>query len=480
MAIAMMIGYLMVTMFIGLSLLKKNSGIAEYLVAKRNMGAFLVAALLFGELLSGASSVGKATEGFNSGFSAVWINWGAALGCSMAVVFGVTKLYRVFGEKKGIMSVPEAYRLLFDQKTSIVMLVILVLVYGIIFSLQPLAAASILGPMFRIDIKIMAIIVGLILTAITFSGGLRGLATMNVVHASVMFFGMAVVAVSSVNHAGGWYSLADNLPNSYFSFLQPDIWTVIAWALGTAFSFLCAASLAGTALGAKNEGAANKGIIWASIMVIPYAIMPALIGMAAKVAYPDMNPATALFSMANAVSPMMGGIVSIAVIAAIFSTAPSLILIVSTVLTRDFYKGILNPEATDRQQLVFSRSLVIIIGLFGTLLGMNATSILNTALGAFQIRAFAGVILIIMLFWPRVTKDAAFWSLLVGGSLAAIWHFAGNPFGIQPLWPSFGVGLILLMGLTLLSKEKVSEGYKTYQECLEEYNKEQEAVSEAE
>ena len=211
-------------------------------------------------------------------------------------------------------------------------------------------------------------------------------------------------------------------------------------------------------------------MFWAALAVVPYAVLPALIGMAAKVAYPGMSPAIALFGMANAMGPVMGALASIAVIAAIFSTAPSLLLIVSTTVTRDLYVGLINPEATDRQQLVMSRTIVVIIGVVGTIIGLNAASILNTALGAFQMRAFAGLVLAIALFWPRVTKEAAFYSLTVGSLLAAIWFVAGNPFGVQPLWPSIVVGLLILCVITMHSTESVSEGYRKYREALQEYD----------
>ncbi len=55
-------------------------------------------------------------------------------------------------------------------------------------------------------------------------------------------------------------------------------------------------------------------------------------------------------------------------------------------------------------------------------------------LGAFQIRSVVGVVLLAALAWPRVNNRAAFWSMMGGGIVAAGWFFAGNPFGIAPLW----------------------------------------------
>lgn len=469
MAASMMILYLVGTTLLGVYAVRRNKDVQDYLVAKRNLSTVMVTALLFGEMISGAATVGKAAEAFQVGVSAVWINWGMVLGCWLFVVLGISRFFRAFGAQRGGMSVPEAYKFLFDSRTSMAMMVILVVVYSIIFALQPLAVAGILGPMFGIEKTMMTIIAGVILTLVAVTGGLTGMAWMNCVHATVMIFALLAVTWAAIGHVGGWVAMTVALPPTYFDFIQPDWLTVFAWAFGTGVSFLCAASTAGVSFGAKSNKAANRGIFLAGLLILGYAVLPAIIGMTAKVAYPTMSPSIALFGMANSISPLMGGLASMAVIAAIFSTAPALLLIVSTVLTRDFYKGIVNPAATDREQLLFSRIMVGIVGLVGTYFGLQATSILHSALGAFQIRAFAGVILAAALFWPRVSKDAAFWSLCVGGLLAAAWHFANNPFGVQPLWPAIGVGLAILVGLTLRSKEAVSPGYRRYQQVLVEY-----------
>lgn len=469
MAATIMGFYIVGTTLVGLYAISHSKNIQEFLVAKRNLSTAMVTALLFGEMISGAATVGKAAEAFHVGVSSVWINWGMVVGCMMFVWLGIGKFFRAFGARRGIMSVPEAYKFLFDRRTSLVMMVILVVVYAIIFALQPLAAAGILGPMFGVDKTTMTFIAGGILTLVAVTGGLTGMARMNFVHATVMIFSLFIVTWAAIAKAGGWASMTTTLPPRYFDFIQPDWLTVFAWAFGTGISFLCAASTAGAAFGAKDDKVANRGILYAGLLVMGYAILPAIIGMAAKVANPSMNSSTALFGMANSISPTMGGLASMAVIAAIFSTAPALLLIVATVLSRDFYKGIIKSNASDREQLIFSRIVIVVVGVVGTFFGLQATSILHSALGAFQIRAFAGVVLAVALFWPRVTSAAAFWSLCIGGVLAAGWHFANNPFGIQPLWPSVGFGLVVLIALTLASKEKVSPGYRRYQEVLTEY-----------
>ena len=63
-------------------------------------------------------------------------------------------------------------------------------------------------------------------------------------------------------------------------------------------------------------------------------------------------------------------------------------------------------------------------------------------------------------------------SMLGGGVVAMAWFFGGKPFDIEPLWPAAIVCLVILIPMTLMSKEKVSPGYLRYQEAVREMEEE--------
>lgn len=171
--------------------------------------------------------------------------------------------------------------------------------------------------------------------------------------------------------------------------------------------------------------------------------------------------------MADSLGPIYSGILSMAIIAAIWSTGPTLLLIVSATMTKDLYLVVLRKNATEKQQLKFSYAVIIVAGILGTWLGMNGGSILDNMLGAFQIRSIVGIVLLAALVWPRVNGRAAFWSMLGGGATAALWFFAGDPWGIAPLWPGTLVCLVVLIPMTLTAREKISEGFMKYLEAKE-------------
>ena len=56
-------------------------------------------------------------------------------------------------------------------------------------------------------------------------------------------------------------------------------------------------------------------------------------------------------------------------------------------------------------------------------------------------------------------------SAILGGALAAVWSIAGQPFGINPLWPACGLTLVSLFAISLASKSRVSESHLRYEEA---------------
>ena len=77
-----------------------------------------------------------------------------------------------------------------------------------------------------------------------------------------------------------------------------------------------------------------------------------------------------------------------------------------------------------------SRALVFILGLLGFIMALKATSILNVLLTGLTLCAPFTIIFLFTVYLPGFCKkDAAFWTILVGGLIVFLWV----------LWPSVRV-----------------------------------------
>ncbi|NED62484.1 sodium/proline symporter PutP, partial [Streptomyces sp. SID10244] len=77
---------------------------------------------------------------------------------------------------------------------------------------------------------------------------------------------------------------------------------------------------------------------------------------------PLTDPETVYIALCRALlDPWVAGIMLIAVLAAIISTADSQLLVSSVALTEDFYRAFLNRRATDRSLVRIGRAAVVLV-----------------------------------------------------------------------------------------------------------------------
>lgn len=450
--------YFVLIFYITYLMSKQNKSMADYITASSSFGIFAIIPMVLSEVIAGSATIGAAATGYSTGLSAGWSLWGMAIGCLLAVIFA-TKFYRVMA-CKGKMSVGESFAYYFDERCRIVMVFITITFCIIMFSLQPAAAAAIIAPLLGIDQRVCAWVIAAFFTVTAMLGGIKGVAKVNFIHSLVMYIGIAMTAYFSLRFAGGIAGLKENLPTTHFDLIQPSLFTVSAWVLGASINVPAGAMVSGAILTSKSVKTANRALIITAALMVPFALCCAVIGMSAKASGLTIMENNAIFTMANQISPILSGIASMAILAAILSSAPALLVLIGGTVTRDIYVNFINKQATERQQTYCSKITIIAFGVIGMLMGGLPGSLLSKALGAFQIRSSAGLVLILALVIKKVNNHAAFWSMLFGGASAIIWFFMGNPFGIEPVWPSLGIALIILFGFLIFTKEPEYEGHK--------------------
>ena len=148
--------------------------------------------------------------------------------------------------------------------------------------------------------------------------------------------------------------------------------------------------------------------------------------------------------------------------AIIVSTADSFLLIPATNLTRDVYQKHMNPKATEKQVLLFSRALVLILGLIAFLLVSQFKTVLNAAFTAYNIYGTSITPSLLAAFlWKRATRQGAIASIITGATITITWtyflpkwsHFKElNPFLQELTYPAAGLSILMLIFISLVTK----------------------------
>ena len=155
----------------------------------------------------------------------------------------------------------------------------------------------------------------------------------------------------------------------------------------------------------------------------------------------------------------LAGIVMSGILAATMSSSDSYLLIASSALSRDIFKGIFKRDATDKQVMLVSRITLLIVSLFGIIIALDENSVI------FKVVSFAwagfgatfGPVILFSLFWKRTTRAGALAGMFTGGSMVFIWNMLisrlGGVFAIYELFPAFVLSCIAIIIVSLLTKE---------------------------
>lgn len=138
--------------------------------------------------------------------------------------------------------------------------------------------------------------------------------------------------------------------------------------------------------------------------------------------------------------PLIAGIVLAAILAAVMSTIDSQLLVASTCLAEDLYKPWLRPKASSSELVMVGRAAVAAVAMLAFLLALAPDSrILTLVSHAWAgLGASFGPILLLALYWPRLTAAGALAGMLTGGSTVVVWRsLSGGLFEVYELLPAF-------------------------------------------
>jgi sodium/proline symporter len=174
---------------------------------------------------------------------------------------------------------------------------------------------------------------------------------------------------------------------------------------------------------------ARRAGMWATVWNLLFVPTPYVVGILAVLILPGLeDPEMAIFQVAGKLLPAaVTGLIMAAIMAAVMSTADSLLLQTGSIASRDLYERFVNPKASERQMVMVSRGLVLSIAVIGYIVALVepptvfrivifATSVLGSAfLPAF----FCAV------WWKKANTPGALTSMVIGASVAFAWEYSG-------------------------------------------------------
>lgn len=468
--LVVILGYLTLLVLVGLYKTRQVRTQEDFAIAGRRLGVFVLICTLVTTWIGSGSLLGDAGLQFRVGLAGLWSTLAAA--CGIFLLYFIAPRARAFGQ----VTVPDILEARYNVAARLLGVVVTVIAYVTIVSYQYRGGGYVLN---LVTDGAVSEVQGRIITAtfvITYTvlAGMLSVAYTDILNGVVLTLGIFVTLGYEVSLAGGFGEIFANLPPSHAQLVGGGVdlasetkvftdtlsfWQGMQFFLPGLFLLLGEAGMYNRFFSAKNAGAARVATVWWIVGVVVLQAALCLLAIAGSALYPDARPERIIPYMAvHGSVPIVGALLVAAMVAIIVSTADGFLLVPATNLMRDVYERFVNPGATDRQKLLISRSLVVILGLVAYLLIQLFPSVLRAAYTAYTMYGFGVTPAILAAFlWKRVTTAGGVASI-VGGMVATIgWVMAGriaghDPLGIDVAFPAMAVSLTLLVAVSLVTR----------------------------
>lgn len=441
--------YFVVVLGIGFMIKYKIKTTNDFLMSGRSVPLWITSLAFISANLGAQEVIGMAASGAKYGIMTSHFYW---LGAIPAMVFlGIFMMPFYYGSRA--RSVPEYLALRFDGKTrslnAVAFAVMTIFSSGISLYALALLLKIILGWSFEFSVFTAA---GIVLIY-TLLGGLTSAVYNEVLQFFLIVLGIAPVVFIGLHEAGGWAGISKNLPEAMvhawknMGSVDSNPMGVNGWGMAMGLGFVMSFGYWCTdflvvqrAMIAKNMSAARRTPIIAAFpkMMMPFiVILPGLIALALTNAHSGFSLPLkadgrtdfdmALPSLIAHYYPSgLLGVGVTALLASFMSGMAGNVTAFNTVFTFDIYQAHIKKDGTDEHYLRVGK-LATIFGIVASIGTAYLTAGFNN-LNDFLQLVFSFVngplfaTFLLGMFWKRATGHGAFWGLLLGTTLAAIFH----------------------------------------------------------
>jgi len=467
--------YFVVLIWIGLRVARRERGSGEsesFLAADRNMNLLQTTASTAATDLGGGFSIAMGGLGFTLGISGFWLIAISGLSVVLVSFLMVPKVKR-WADRVGGLTTGDLFESRFDRRTGTVAAIVIGIAWFTFAGGQIIAGAKLLQATVGMDLTIAVVVSGSVILAYTALGGLKAVIYTDVFQMIVLLIGIIFIAVPiGLYTVGGWSGIV-----AHFS-ANPDTaslvdWGAVGWKelIGWFFAifpvwFISIAAMQ-RIIAARDEKTARRAFLLTGVPIEwpLFAIGSTLIGLIARMLMPDLQDAEMATPMIimKLLPVGLAGIVIAAYIAAVMSTADSVLMGPVAIFTNDIYKKFLRPDASEQSIVRVARIATLVLGVLSIGMAYLVPNVLELILYAYTFGA-AGLFfpMLGLLFWPRTTASGAFWSMLGGGFSALLWVLLDEPFGLSSSYLGWIVSLPLLVVVSLATDHSPEENLEMF------------------
>ncbi|NPC94566.1 sodium/proline symporter PutP [Bacillus sp. WMMC1349] len=473
--------YMAGMLLIGYFAYKRTANLTDYMLGGRNLGPAVTALSAGASDMSGWLLMGLPGAMYISGLSSGWIVVGLTIGAYLNWVYVAPRL-RTYTEISGdSITIPDFFENRFKDESRILRVTsafVILIFFTFYTSSGMVAGGELFKTAFHLDYRIGIWLTAGVVILYTLFGGFLAVSWTDFVQGTIMFVALIIVPVVVFVQLGGIEPVFSEIQSVNPDLLRPfkgttviSIISLLAWGFGyfgqphIIVRFMAISSVK------EMKNARRIGMGW-MLFSICGAMFTGLIG----IAYFSMNhltlqnKETIFIVLSDLLFPsMITGFLLAAILAAVMSTISSQLLVTSSALTEDFYKAFIRKQASDKELVLVGRLSVLAISLIALLLALNPSkTILNLVGYAWAgFGAAFGPVVLLSLYWKRMTKWGALAGMLSGALTVIAWEQIKAFSAIYEMIPGFVVCTIVIIVVSLLTKKPSIEIEEEFDRAVE-------------
>jgi SSS family solute:Na+ symporter/sodium/proline symporter len=431
----------------------------DFMVAGRRLSAKVLVGTLLATWIGSGSIIGGAGLAFDKGFSSLWFNAGVWI--AIIILYMIAGRVRAFGQ----YTVPDILEARYNKYARILGTVVTVIAYTAIVSYQFRAGGMVLNLITGISVDQGIIITAVFVIGYTVLAGLISVAYTDVVNGIIMAFGLIITFPFLLNTAGGWSEMAARLPAAHFQPLgNMTILEAVGYSLPTMLLLLGESGMYQRFFSARDEATARRSVIgWIAGTVVIETLIVVLAIVGSSI-FTDIDAEMVILHAVKHGLPITVGCICLAAIVAIIvSTADSFLLVPATNIIRDIYQRFVNPGASQKKIVFYSRIAVVLLGIFAFAQVRFFTRVLEMALYAYTMYGVGITPAVLAAFlWKRANAKGGVSSIAAGMSVTILWEISGKPFAIPTIYPALFASLFCLVIVSLVTGKPPEEKWRPF------------------
>ncbi len=466
--------YFLVMLGIGFYSYSKTKGdVSGFMLGGRSLSPSVTALSAGASDMSGWLLMGLPGAMYATGLSSIWIAIGLTVGAYLNYLLVAPRL-RIYTEvANDAVTIPEFFEHRFADHSHVIRLIcaIVIIVFFAIYTTSGVVAGGkLFETSFGLSYGLGVVVTAGVVVAYSAFGGFLAVSTTDFVQGCIMFVALILVPLVALTDIGGWSAtqsiLTDINPNllSIQGVGVLGIISAASWGLGyfgqphIIVRFMAIRSVE------DIKTARRIGMSWMIVSLIG-ACMVGLVGVAfvAKTGANFNDPETIFIFFANTLfHPIISGFLLAAILAAIMSTISSQLLVTSSSLVEDIIHTFVHKQASQKQLVFMGRGAVVAVALLAVVLAQDSSSsILSLVSNAWAgFGAAFGPVVLMSLFWRRMTRLGALAGILTGAITVLVWIYAPFTLGgeslssvIFEIVPGFILALIAIIVVSLVTPE---------------------------